>query len=72
MDSMRCSLPCDPAIAKDIASVGASPEELAAPEPSASAARGGSISLRDIETVKDLVERVGADSLKKLIDVVAR
>jgi hypothetical protein len=38
----------------------------------ASAARGGSISLRDIETVKDLVERVGADSLKKLIDVMAR
>jgi hypothetical protein len=31
-----------------------------------------SISLRDIETVKDLVERVGATSLKKLIDVMAR
>jgi hypothetical protein len=30
------------------------------------------ISLRDIETVKDLVERVGASSLKKLIDVMAR
>jgi len=30
------------------------------------------ISLRDIETVKDLVERVGAISLKKLIDVMAR
>jgi len=28
--------------------------------------------LRDIETVKNLVERVGADSLKKLIDVMAR
>ena len=30
------------------------------------------ISLEDIETVKDLVERVGAASLKKLIDVMAR
>ena len=30
------------------------------------------ISLLDIETVKDLVERVGATSLKKLIDVMAR
>jgi hypothetical protein len=30
------------------------------------------ISLRDIDTVKDLVERVGAASLKKLIDVMAR
>jgi hypothetical protein len=30
------------------------------------------ISLIDIETVKDLVERVGATSLKKLIDVMAR
>jgi hypothetical protein len=30
------------------------------------------ISLTDIETVKNLVERVGANSLKKLIDVMAR
>jgi hypothetical protein len=30
------------------------------------------IRLKDIETVKDLVERVGANSLKKLIDVMAR
>jgi hypothetical protein len=30
------------------------------------------ISLRDIETIKDLVERVGAPSLKRLIDVMAR
>lgn len=30
------------------------------------------INLNDIETVKDLVERVGASSLKKLIDVMAR
>ena len=42
------------------------------PTKAASAARGGSISLRDIETVKDLVERVGAVDLKKLIDVMAR
>ncbi len=43
-----------------------------APMQTASAARGGAISLRDIETVKDLVERVGAVDLKKLIDVMAR
>jgi hypothetical protein len=30
------------------------------------------ISLEDIETVKDLVERVGAESLRHLIDVLAR
>jgi hypothetical protein len=30
------------------------------------------INLRDIETVKDLLERVGPASLKKLIDVMAR
>jgi uncharacterized protein YgbK (DUF1537 family) len=30
------------------------------------------ISLRDIEVVKDLVERVGTTSLKMLIDVMAR
>lgn len=41
----------------------------------ATAPKGGEpagISLKDIETVKDLVERVGATSLKKLIDVMAR
>jgi hypothetical protein len=42
------------------------------PPKEASAARSGAISLRDIETVKDLVERVGAVNLKKLIDVLAR
>lgn len=30
------------------------------------------ISLRDIETIKDLVERVGAPNLKRLIEVMAR
>jgi hypothetical protein len=35
-------------------------------------AANSSISLRDIETVKDLVERIGAANLKKLIDVMAR
>lgn len=48
------------------------PATKEAPTKTALAARGGGISLRDIETVKDLVERVGADSLKKLIDVMAR
>ncbi|HEV3259876.1 MAG TPA: hypothetical protein VG013_23615 [Gemmataceae bacterium] len=38
----------------------------------ASAPRGGSISLDDITAVKGLVDRVGADSLKKLVDVLAR
>jgi hypothetical protein len=49
-----------------------SPATKEAPAKAASAARGDSISLRDIETVKDLVERVGADSLMKLIDAMAR
>jgi hypothetical protein len=31
-----------------------------------------SISLEDIERVKDLVERVGAASLRRLIDVLAQ
>ncbi|HTU23345.1 MAG TPA: hypothetical protein VMG10_35245 [Gemmataceae bacterium] len=38
--------------------------------PHSNAAHG--ISLKDIETVKELVERLGANSLKKLIDVMAR
>jgi hypothetical protein len=40
----------------------------------ANSARGKEqgINLHDIETVKDLVERVGSGSLKKLIDVMAR
>jgi hypothetical protein len=36
------------------------------------APRAGSISLDDIQAVKGLVGRVGADSLKKLVDVLAR
>jgi hypothetical protein len=42
------------------------------PKQPASVRQGSGISLTDIETVKDLVERVGAHSLKKLIDVMAR
>jgi hypothetical protein len=34
--------------------------------------RGDSIDLEDIEAVKVLLERVGAASLHKLIDVMAR
>jgi hypothetical protein len=45
-------------------------------EPGKAAGRPGKgvqgINLIDIETVKELVERVGAASLKKLIDVMAR
>jgi hypothetical protein len=56
----------------------------ASPPPQASAARtvepkkpapqsgDAAIGLADIEAVKDLMERMGADSLKKLIDVMAR
>jgi hypothetical protein len=46
----------------------------AKPEPKkqASGPKANGISLDDIETVKDLVERVGAGSLRKLIDVMAR
>jgi hypothetical protein len=33
---------------------------------------GEAIGLADIEAVKNLLERVGADSLKKLINVMAR
>jgi hypothetical protein len=36
------------------------------------APRSNGISLTDIETVKDLVDRVGPDSLRKLISVLAR
>ncbi|HEY7159212.1 MAG TPA: hypothetical protein VH575_35035 [Gemmataceae bacterium] len=42
------------------------------PKQPASPAPDSGISLKGIETVKDLVERVGADSLKRLIDVMAR
>jgi hypothetical protein len=42
------------------------------PKKPASGAKGHAIGLEDIETVKDLVERVGAGSLRKLIDVMAR
>jgi hypothetical protein len=42
------------------------------PRKPTTAPRSHGISLTDIETVKSLVERVGANSLKKLIDVMAR
>jgi hypothetical protein len=47
---------------------------VAKPEPKkpTPAHKSDGISLNDIETVKGLVERVGANSLKKLIDVMAR
>lgn len=53
--------------AKPVSSA-AGPKKTPAPQ------SGGTpgISLNDIERVKDLVERVGANSLKKLIDVMAR
>jgi hypothetical protein len=42
------------------------------PKKPASGTKGHAIGLEDIATVKDLVERVGAGSLRKLIDVMAR
>jgi hypothetical protein len=42
------------------------------PKKPASGPKADGISLTDIDTVKDLVERVGAGSLRKLIDVMAR
>jgi hypothetical protein len=42
------------------------------PKKPASGPKGHAIGLEDIATVKDLVERVGAGSLRKLIDVMAR
>jgi hypothetical protein len=45
------------------------PREQARPAP---AAQRNGISLDDIEAVKGLVGRVGADNLKQLVDVLAR
>jgi hypothetical protein len=42
------------------------------PKKLASEPKADGIGLEDIATVKDLVERVGAGSLRKLIDVMAR
>lgn len=73
-----------PASTKTTATATTSPaKQSAAPKPASRSAgpkktpapqSGGTpgIRLHDIETVKDLVERVGANSLKKLIDVLAR
>lgn len=49
----------------------ASPPAPVAP-PAARAPSGPGISLRDIETVKDLVGRVGAGQLRGLIDLLTR
>jgi hypothetical protein len=63
-----------PAVAQPSAARQAGPRK-GAPKPQFVAAPPGdgrAIGLEDIETAKGLVERVGADSLKKLIDVLAR
>jgi hypothetical protein len=52
-----------------VAQNSAEPHEQARPAP---AARGNGISLDDIAAVKGLVERVGANCLKQLVDVLAR
>ena len=63
-----------PASAKPSSKQPSAPKLASGTGKAATAQDGGSpgISLKDIETVKDLVERVGATSLKKLIDVMAR
>jgi hypothetical protein len=63
-----------PAVAQPSAARQAGPGK-AAPKPQCVAAPPGdgrAIGLEDIETAKGLVERVGADCLMKLIDVLAR
>jgi hypothetical protein len=50
----------------------AAPKPLAVTKEESRKLQTNDISLGDIETVKDLVERVGADSLRKLIGVLAR
>jgi hypothetical protein len=55
------------AITQPSAAQNSEPREQARPAP-----QGNAISLDDIATVKSLVGRVGADSLKKLVDVLAR
>ena len=42
------------------------------PKKPASGTKGHAIGLKDIDTVKDLVERVGAESLRQLIGVLSR
>jgi hypothetical protein len=55
------------AVTQPSAAQNSEPPEQARPAP-----YGNAISLDDIATVKSLVGRVGADSLKKLVDVLAR
>jgi hypothetical protein len=58
--------------AKPPAAPNAEPGQAApTPQPKARGTAAG-IGLGDITAVKDLVERVGADTLKQLIDVLAR
>lgn len=63
---MKAASPSKPAVAK---STGTTSHH---PQPMAHGKGIQGIHLKDIETVKELVERVGATSLKKLIDVMAR
>jgi hypothetical protein len=55
------------AVAQPSAAQNSEPREQGRPTP-----RGNAIGLDDIEAVKGLVGRVGADSLKKLVDLLAR
>jgi hypothetical protein len=58
--------PAKPAAAKPAAKPPMQPAAVSA------SAKGGGILLKDIETVKDLLGRVGPGELRKLIDLLAR
>ena len=63
--------PAAPAAAKKPAAPAAA-RATAAPKAETKSAPAGGISLHDIEATQVLVGRVGADALKKLIDLLAR
>ena len=74
---LREGVSSKPAAAKPLAQQPAGQKTIVRKEESKKAAMSqGSgmrgINLKDIETVKDLVERIGASNLRKLIDVMAR
>jgi len=60
-----------PPAPKNVVATKPSPQSQGKPAP-APAAKAAGISLDDIRTAKELVGRVGADRLRKLIDVLSR
>ncbi len=65
--------PAAPAqVAKKPAVATSKPQAKPSPTSSGNGKANGGIGLTDIQAVKDLVGRVGQDSLKKLVDVLAK